>query len=733
MAVNLSPVGGVAAQFFDNSGNVLTGGKIYTYLAGTTTPATTYTSSNGTVSWSNPIVLDASGRVSGSGEIWLTDGIQYKFLLKDSNDVLIATYDNIVGINSNFVNFTNQQEIQTATASQTVFNLTTMQYQPGTNNLSVFVDGVNQYGPGAQYAYVETDSDTVTFTSGLHVGAEVKFTTSQINSSAATDASQVSYIPPFVNSVATNVELKLSEYVSVIDFGAVGDGSTDDTAAIQAAIDTGKAVFIPAGTYKCSGITLDNSGQIIYGEGATQTILNDASSSDTVISITAAYVTVKDLSCTCVNTPTTVGDLTPVGIETGVSAHYATISNVHSDGFAVCIDLTGGIRSTIEKTRVNVGEFSYYGIGLTGGGEITVDNCSIFDASGDKFAGLGLLYVSNSPANVITNNYISRGRAKGIYVTAPSGSFSNNYIVIANNDIDFIYNWAIYIENYKQIHIKDNWLACGQRWNQTAPASGANVYQSATGQIYIKESSEFFVTNNDIYQSQGEYGGATAITPSEASHGLYLYDSHYGVISGNVSQDNSVGFYSEQDCSYNQFIGNTTGQLIGLAPEGTPQHTGFEDDGSGISNSYLSNLVVNLNTTANSNQYVGIDTYTQPDINLVTSWANIAYATFTSANAKITSAIAASGFANADANNCNIIAGKYYQATVYLVLNSGAAPNLNIYSGDGSTIDKTITLAAGMNTVVFQASTTGTLGHLNVSTSGATNYSLNAKMIEVTF
>lgn len=232
MAVNLSPVGGVAAQFFDNSGNVLTGGKIYTYSAGTTTPATTYTTSAGSTPWSNPIVLDASGRVSGSGEIWLTDGLQYKFLLKDSNDVLIATYDNIVGINSNFVNFTNQQEIQTATAGQTVFNLTTMAYQPGTNSLSVFVDGVNQYGPGAQYAYVETDVDTVTFTSGLHVGAEVKFTTSSINSSAATDASQVSYIPPFVDSVATNVEDKLAQFVTLEDFGAVGDGVADDTQAL---------------------------------------------------------------------------------------------------------------------------------------------------------------------------------------------------------------------------------------------------------------------------------------------------------------------------------------------------------------------------------------------------------------------------------------------------------------------------------------------------------------------
>jgi hypothetical protein len=235
MAVNLSPVGGVAAQFFTNTGAVLTGGKLYTYLAGTTTPAVAYTSSSGATAWTNPIVLDAAGRVSGSGEIWLTDGIIYKFVLKDSNDVLIATYDNITGINSNSVAYTNQQEIVTATAGQTVFNLG-ISYQPGTNSLSVFVDGVNQYGPGAQYAYTETDSDTVTFVSGLHVGAEVKFTTTQQQGAGAVDASQVSYTPPFTDSVATNVEAKLAQYVSVEDFGAVGDGVTDDTAAIKAAI-----------------------------------------------------------------------------------------------------------------------------------------------------------------------------------------------------------------------------------------------------------------------------------------------------------------------------------------------------------------------------------------------------------------------------------------------------------------------------------------------------------------
>jgi hypothetical protein len=278
MAVNLSPYGGVGAQFLDNAGNVLTGGKIFTYAAGTTTNQATYTTSAGIIFHPNPIILDASGRVPSGGEIWLTDGLLYKFVLTDSNDVLIATYDNIAGINSNFVNFTNEQEIQTATAGQTVFTLTTASYSPGTNSLSVFVDGVNQYGPGAQYAYLETNSNTITFTNGLHVGAEVKFTTSQLNSSGATDASQVSYTPPFTNSETTNVELKLAQTVSVTDFGAVGDGVTNDSAAIQNALNyidgaTYKALYFPAGQYRIASnvsIGANSFGAVLFGEGGFQ-------------------------------------------------------------------------------------------------------------------------------------------------------------------------------------------------------------------------------------------------------------------------------------------------------------------------------------------------------------------------------------------------------------------------------------------------------------------------------
>ena len=126
------------AQLFDNSGNVLSGGKIYTYAAGTSTPATTYTDASGNTANSNPIILNSAGRVPY--EIWLTLEQLYKFVLKDSNDTLIATYDNIEGVNSSFVAYTGQNEIQVATADQSVFTLTQIQYVPDADNLVVFVE-----------------------------------------------------------------------------------------------------------------------------------------------------------------------------------------------------------------------------------------------------------------------------------------------------------------------------------------------------------------------------------------------------------------------------------------------------------------------------------------------------------------------------------------------------------------------------------------------------------------
>src|SRR5574343_1035373 len=81
-------------QFLDSNGNPLSGGKLYTYSAGTTTPKATYTTAAGTVQNANPVVLDSSGRA-----VVFIDG-SYKFVLKDSNDVTIETTDNVSSFNA---------------------------------------------------------------------------------------------------------------------------------------------------------------------------------------------------------------------------------------------------------------------------------------------------------------------------------------------------------------------------------------------------------------------------------------------------------------------------------------------------------------------------------------------------------------------------------------------------------------------------------------------------------
>jgi hypothetical protein len=134
--VFLSPVGGVAAQFFTNTGTVLTGGKLYTYAAGTTTPLATYTTSSGSIAHTNPIILDSAGRVPG-GEIWLTAAL-YKFTLQDSTGALIATYDNVGGIGA----ASYQVQNFTGDGSTVIFTLSNASL--GENYTFVYINGVYQ-------------------------------------------------------------------------------------------------------------------------------------------------------------------------------------------------------------------------------------------------------------------------------------------------------------------------------------------------------------------------------------------------------------------------------------------------------------------------------------------------------------------------------------------------------------------------------------------------------------
>jgi hypothetical protein len=171
MTVVLSSFAGAGWQFFDSNGDPLAGGKIYVYSAGTTTPATTYTSNLGTVQNTNPIILDAAGRLAN--EIWLTESLNFKFVLTDFSDVQIGTYDNVPGINSSIA------------------------------------------------ALITDLANTSDATKG----------------DALIGFKQSSAAGIFANAVAGTVHTKFQQYITGKDFGTIGNGVTDDTAFVQHTLD----------------------------------------------------------------------------------------------------------------------------------------------------------------------------------------------------------------------------------------------------------------------------------------------------------------------------------------------------------------------------------------------------------------------------------------------------------------------------------------------------------------
>ena len=136
MTVSISLFAGIGAQFFTDDGVPLSGGLIYSYEAGTTTPKTTYTSSLGNTAHPNPIILNSAGRVPG-GEIWLTVGT-YKFVLATSTNVTIATYDNVFSVAGDFNLISNF----TGNGTQTIFTLPVSPISK--NSTQVYINGVYQ-------------------------------------------------------------------------------------------------------------------------------------------------------------------------------------------------------------------------------------------------------------------------------------------------------------------------------------------------------------------------------------------------------------------------------------------------------------------------------------------------------------------------------------------------------------------------------------------------------------
>lgn len=189
----------------------------------------------------------------------------------------------------------------------------------------------NRKGQLVYYAPSSAD-----FSNSDNVLAQLVAYIASIASSAG--SALVGFLQAGVGAVARTVQAELRDRISVKQFGAVGDGVTDDTAAIQAALTAtsvilGAQVYVPRGTYKCTAsLNIFKRTQLV-GEGRQASILAFTNAGDGIKSTwpinasTAVWIGLRDLALTNSNGANTGGGFVDVG------GTFVDLSNVYITGF----------------------------------------------------------------------------------------------------------------------------------------------------------------------------------------------------------------------------------------------------------------------------------------------------------------------------------------------------------------------------------------------------------------
>ncbi|MCP3709721.1 glycoside hydrolase family 55 protein [Paraburkholderia sp. CNPSo 3274] len=311
MSALLSPT--PVMRFYDNNNNPLAGGQLYTYQAGTTTPTTTYTDATAGTPNSNPIILNARGEAP----VWLSPVQAYKFVLEDANGNTIWTADQITSPapvavgnmtdekgSGGQIGFVNGVDFTAGTS----LTLTLSQNYGSSSNLWVAFDAAEQGGD--TFSLGGANNETLTFNAPIPVGTQKVYvkggtslsvgtpgagavTDASVAAGAGIQSSKLSYNEGGAGALTRTVQSRLQDFVTVKDFGATGNGSTDDTAAIQAAITAvgnagGGTVYFPPGTYKISSLTVPTTGVFLLGAGKNATNLAPSSLTATFLTFSGA-------------------------------------------------------------------------------------------------------------------------------------------------------------------------------------------------------------------------------------------------------------------------------------------------------------------------------------------------------------------------------------------------------------------------------------------------------------
>jgi len=578
MAVKLSYLAGAGWQFFSNDGIPLSGGLVYTYLAGTNTPQTTYTSSTGLIANSNPIVLDSAGRTPQ--QIWLTEGLIYKFILQNSAGVLIQTNDNIPSVNDQ-------------------------------------ADLANSSDP--------TKGDAL-----------VGFRQSNAGGNLA-------------GSVGSTVHKKLQEIINVRDFGAVGDNTTNDSAAFQAAVtalaNTESGVInVPPGAYYIATPVALASNVKIQGAGIGMTTLRCAkrASSNAGSTLSQAVFTASGVDNISIYDVAFDGDvasglnsdnLDPQGVlsfdtSTNITVERCTFTKFFASlpiGY-VYSDATYELGAIFmyDCSVINVKNTEY--LSPTYGNLTMILECDNITLDGLKstFAGNGTTIINETPINVwgvttsnvtIENCYFKDTAGSAINL-AGTGNFivQNNRFDTCNSPIDLSNeNWvdpATHPDMYNII-VQNNIMIDPQ--GPTPPIQIGDVRAAENVRTH-----EVIVANNQIQMTGSEIGAIVVgnsnfvTITGNTLNGGYIQSNYNDVITinnnvlngRNTAGVNRVGvlYYCrlEQTLSYGYIKNN----VISYWQDGAVEVLGFF--GAPFTRLSITNNDFLFSTTPTNGQYITV-------------------------------------------------------------------------------------------------------------------------------
>ena len=346
-------------------------------------------------------------------------------------------------------------------------------------------------------------------------------------------AKQVTYKSDATGGVVRNLHDKLSDTVSVKDFGAVGDGVTDDTAAIQAAITASDTIYFPDGTYLITDELTLADGKSVSGNGYSSYIKqntadksvflanDDTSISNLRMSLTdgtntaffaGVYVTGAK-NVTVNNCIIQSADLGACGIYAGTAASCSFTDNLIYGGkwtsgagsAATAADIL--LYSAAESTKIIISRNKCYSNNSQG---IAVD---VLGYNGDVVVSDNLC-VTLDPSTCTQGGTwaeVATGgvRRHGIIVGYNSSSVSGPRTVISGNICRNTRWCGIYKQGVADgvLNISDN--VCSNNGYDTAT--------SISGGIYVVLSGNELISNNVVQDFQNTNTGTGGITLNSAS------------------------------------------------------------------------------------------------------------------------------------------------------------------------------------------------------------------------